>query len=101
MASHRETIAALRLTGAEDRFVAGLYQRRYLWLGFLGGLLGCALAVLVAFGLGAAARLGAALPALRIPEYWPFGLLGIIVFVVLLCVISARIAALTTLRLET
>jgi len=47
MASHRETIAALRLTGAEDRFVAGLYQRRYLWLGFLGGLLGCALAVLV------------------------------------------------------
>ena len=98
MASHYGTISALRLAGAEDRFVAGLYQMRYFWLGLAGGVLGCGIALVAFIAFDVMSRLKAALPSLETPDSWPLIMLGIIAFVVLLSVLSARIAVMTSLR---
>lgn len=98
MSSHRGTISALRLAGAEDRFVAGLYQIRYFWLGLIGGVLGCGVALAAIVGFDAMSKINAALPALETPSSWPMMLLAIIGFVIVIAVLSARIAVMTALR---
>ena len=98
MAAHRGTIEALRLAGAEDRFVAGLYQKRFFWLGALGGLIGSGVALGAFIGLDALASVRAALPMLDAPYYWPLAWGGIILACALVAVLAARLAVMATLR---
>ena len=98
LAAQRATIATLRLAGAEDRFVAGVYQTRYLWLGLAGGIIGCALAALSMLAVDALASVGRALPALAATGQWWLGPLAVIVFVTALCVLAARLTVLRALR---
>jgi cell division transport system permease protein len=98
LAAQRATIATLRLAGAEDRFVAGVYQTRYLWLGLAGGVIGCALAALSMLAVDALASVGRALPALAATGQWWLGPLAVIVFVTALCVLAVRLTVLRALR---
>jgi cell division transport system permease protein len=50
MAANRDIVEVLNLVGADDDFIAGAFQRRFLQLGFEGGLLGAS-AALLAFPL--------------------------------------------------
>lgn len=98
LSAQRANIATLRLAGAEDRYVAGLYQMRYFWLGLWGGLLGCGLAFLAMFGFNALGTVGRALPALALPDYWWIVFLGVVVFVFALSMLAARFTVLGALR---
>lgn len=98
LAAQSATIATLRLAGAEDRYVAGVYQTRYLWLGLAGSLIGCALALLALLAFDAFATVSRALPALAMPEQWWIGMAAVVVFVVALCVLAARVTVLNALR---
>lgn len=98
LSAHHETISALRLAGAEDRFVARLYQIRYFWIGLIGALCGVAFALLALLGFDAISRIGAALPMLEAPDYWPLALILVVVFAAFITVIAARITVLTSLR---
>lgn len=98
MTAHRGTIEALRLAGAEDRFVANLYQTRFFWLGALGGLIGSGIAFGAFLGLDTLASVRAALPMLDAPYYWPLAWAGIVLACGLVAVLAARIAVLTTIR---
>ena len=53
MASNRDIVEVLHLVGAEDRFIAATFQRRFLRLGLEGGAIG-GLAAVVAFHLATA-----------------------------------------------
>lgn len=46
MAGSREVINVLHFVGAEDSYIAGQFQRHFLWLGLRGGLIGGGLAIL-------------------------------------------------------
>ncbi len=98
LSAQKENIATLRLAGAEDRYVARLYQSRYFWLGLLGGFLGCLLAFAAMVGFDAMPTVSRALPALELPTYWWLVFLGVILFVVILCILAARLTVLGTLR---
>lgn len=98
MAAHRSTIEALRLSGAEDRFVANLYQKRFFWLGAIGGLIGSGMAFGAFVGLDTLASVRAALPMLDAPYYWPFAWAGVVLACALIAVVAARLAVLTALR---
>jgi cell division transport system permease protein len=47
MAANRPVIEVLHFVGAQNRFIAGQFQRHFLWLGLKGGLIGGAAAVLL------------------------------------------------------
>jgi cell division transport system permease protein len=47
MAANRPVIEVLHFVGAQDRFIAGQFQRHFLWLGLKGGLIGGAAAILL------------------------------------------------------
>jgi cell division transport system permease protein len=98
LAAQRATIATLRLAGAEDRFVAGVYQTRYLWLGLAGGVIGCAMAGAAMLAVDALASVGRALPALAATGQWWLGPVAVVVFVAVLCVLAARLTVLRALR---
>jgi len=98
LAAQKANIATLRLAGAEDRYVAGLYQSRYFWLGLIGGVIGCLVALGVLVSFDALSTVTRALPALALSGYWWSVFLGVVVFVVLLCVLSARLTVIGTLR---
>jgi cell division transport system permease protein len=51
LAARRDLIGVLHLTGAEDRFIAGLFQARFARMAALAGLLGAAGAAIIAAGL--------------------------------------------------
>lgn len=53
LSARREVVEVLHLSGAHDRYVAGLFQRRFAWLAAQAGLLGA----LAAAAAGAALRL--------------------------------------------
>lgn len=100
MGSQRQVISALRLAGAEDRFVAGIYQRRFFILAGLGAFVG------VAFGAGAvaaftrAAQLQGLAPGLEIPGWWPFAAFGVVAAAAVCAMLAARGAAFAALRRE-
>ena len=96
--AQKSNISTLRLAGAEDRYVAGLYQTRYFWLSLFGGLLGCGLALLALFGFNALGTIDRALPALALPQFWWIGLVAVILFVVLLSMLAARLTVMSALR---
>ncbi len=98
LSAQHANIATLRLAGAEDRFVSGLYQVRYFWLGLCGGLLGCGLALAAMYGFNAMSTVSRALPALQPPSYWWVMFAGIIVFVIMLCMVSAGLTVSGKLR---
>jgi cell division transport system permease protein len=47
MAANRPVIEVLHYVGAQDRFIAGQFQRHFLWLGLKGGLIGGVAAILL------------------------------------------------------
>lgn len=47
MAANRPVIEVLHFIGAQDRFIAGQFQRHFLWLGLKGGVIGGAAAILL------------------------------------------------------
>ncbi len=98
MSAHQGTIGALRMAGAEDRFVAGLYQKRFFWLGAIGGLIGSGLALAAFVGLDTLASVRSALPMLEAPYYWPFVWVGIVVVCGVIALLAARLAVMATLR---
>lgn len=68
MAAQAQVIAVLRLNGATDALVAGLFLRRYAALAFLGGAAGTATALAAAAALRAMGGGGGLTPAL--PLAW-------------------------------
>jgi cell division transport system permease protein len=50
--SNRDTVEVLRLVGAENRFIAGQINRRFLRLGVIAGALGCVMALVSLLALG-------------------------------------------------
>ena len=53
MAGNREILDVLHFVGAEDRFIAGQFQRHFLWLGLRGGCIGggCAMGAFAFSGM--------------------------------------------------
>ncbi len=47
MAANRPVIEVLHFVGAQDRFIAGQFQRHFLWLGLKGGVIGGLAAILL------------------------------------------------------
>ncbi len=47
MAANRPVIEVLHFIGAQDRFIAGQFQRHFLWLGLKGGAIGGAAAIIL------------------------------------------------------
>ena len=47
MAANRPVIEVLHFVGARDGFIAGQFQRHFLWLGLKGGVIGGAAAMLL------------------------------------------------------
>jgi cell division transport system permease protein len=47
MAANRPVIEVLHFVGAQNRFIAGQFQRHFLWLGLKGGAIGGAAAILL------------------------------------------------------
>ena len=52
MAGSREVINVLHFVGAKDAYIAGQFQRHFLWLGLRGGLIGGSLAILTFLTVG-------------------------------------------------
>lgn len=52
LSANHEVVEVLHLIGARDRFIASEVQRHFLHLGFRGGLIGLAIAVLTFMGAG-------------------------------------------------
>ncbi len=51
LATHRDTIETLHVIGAEDKLIAGEFQRRFLRLGLKGGVVGLVLAAVSIFAV--------------------------------------------------
>ena len=47
LAAQRETVEIVHMMGAKDTLIAGAFQRRFLWVGLIGGLYGLGLLVVV------------------------------------------------------
>jgi cell division transport system permease protein len=56
LSNHHPTISILHLMGAEDSLIAGEFQRRFLWQGLQGGLVGVLMAFITIAVLGIFAR---------------------------------------------
>ncbi|MBI1179552.1 MAG: hypothetical protein GC201_03275 [Alphaproteobacteria bacterium] len=94
LASHRETVEIVHLMGAQDGLIAGAFQRRFLWVGVKGALLGL---VALAIGLGAIYLVreqqhGALLPELVPPPRVLASLLVLPVLSGLITMLTARFA---------
>lgn len=105
MASNREIVDVLHLVGAEDRFIAAEFQRRFMRLGFEGGVIGGVAAVIAFQLVGVATRgLSGAEGARQLDMLvgsislgWS-GLLGILVTVALVAAVTAGTSRLTVGR---
>ena len=96
LAARRDVVEVLHLTGAQDSYIAGLFQRRFAWIAAVSGALGAAAAA----GLGALLRLvggGEGLtPAL--PIAWS-DLAAVLPCPLLAAAVAAAAARLTAARL--
>ena len=63
LSARRDVVEVLHLSGAEDRFVAGLFMRRFAVLGAIAGGVGMAAAAIPLFALAAVRGAGAFLPS--------------------------------------
>lgn len=68
LATRRDVVEVLHLSGAEDRFVAGLFQRRFAWLAAVAGGAGALTAALLVTLLRLAGGQSGLTPAL--PVHW-------------------------------
>ena len=68
LAARRDVVEVLHLSGAEDSYIAGLFQLRFARMAVLGGLIGAAAAALVGAGLRLAGGTQGLTPAL--PVAW-------------------------------
>jgi cell division transport system permease protein len=100
LAAHRETVEIVHMMGAQDGMIAGAFQRRFLWVGVKGAIIG-----LIALGLGMAGiwfvnqRLdGGLLPELVPPPQVLASLLILPVVAGVLTMLTARFAVLRALR---
>lgn len=78
--AHRDIVEVLHHIGARNRFIAGEFARRFIWIGFKAGFAGFALAALVLFAFSEAGVLGQGgeyyLPRLSLgASDWPWLLL--------------------------
>jgi cell division transport system permease protein len=98
LAARHEIVEVLHVSGAQDRFIAGLVLRRFAGLAFVAGLIAAVAAALVGAGarlLGGGAGLTPALPVawIDLAAVLPCPLLA-----ALIAALSARGAALSLLR---
>lgn len=101
LAARIEVIDALHLSGAEDRFIAGLFERRFFMLGLKAGASGAFFAALVSLlvGLGdAPANSSFFLPQLAMKPFEIALLVIAPVLAGLTSAVSARLAVATDLR---
>ena len=102
MAGNRDVIEVLHFCGAEDRFIAGQFQRRFLLFGVEGGAIGGALALLAmaiaAWAIGGSAgrpgadQIEALFGRFQLPAT-AYGLvLALVVAVALLTALTSRLA---------
>jgi cell division transport system permease protein len=94
LTAHQETVAIVHLMGAKDNLIAGAFQRRFLWVGIKGALIGLAA---LAIGLGAIylvreQQQGALLPELVPPPRVLASLLVLPVLSGLITMLTARFA---------
>ncbi len=96
--ARRDIVDVLHIAGARDRFIAGLFQRRFWLLGLRAGTVGALLAlasvaVLIALGRSGAERTGL-LPQLSLD----FPDLAVLVITPVIAGLAARLAAGVTVR---
>lgn len=97
---HHEIIELLHQIGAEDAYVARLFQRQALIIGLRGGLPGAAVAAGTLVGLGAAFQSieNFALPRAELTPWSWAAVAAVPVVITLIAVITARLTALRVLR---
>jgi cell division transport system permease protein len=98
--AHKPTIEILHLMGAEDGMIAGEFQKRFLWHGFVGGMAGLILALITVFLIGwLAQRAGQGFVA-SVSLSWQawLALLSLPPFAALLTMLTARVTVLRALR---
>lgn len=101
LAARRDLVQVLHLTGAEDRFIAHLFMRRFAWLAGEAGLMGVGVTALGWLGLkltGGGAGFTPALP-LAWPDLW--ALVPIPLIAAAIGAISASRTAMVIVRSET
>jgi cell division transport system permease protein len=91
--ARRDIVDVLHIAGARDRFIAGLFERRFWLLGLRAGTVGAlvalaSVAVLIAAGRSGAERTGL-LPQLSL-DFWD---LAVLVVTPVIAGLAARIAA--------
>lgn len=99
LATHRDSIETLHLLGAEDRLVAGEFQRRFLLLGLKGGVIGIVAAGLALFAVRhMLAQLGGGLfDAVALDTATFAALLGLPLLAALLAMVTARLTVMRAL----
>jgi len=96
LAARRDVVEVLHLAGAEDSFIAGLFQARFARVAGQAGLLGAAAAAVLGAGLRVAGGGQGLTPAL--PFAWS-DLLAVIPCPLLAALVAAAAAQVTALRL--
>lgn len=91
LAARKDVVEVLHLSGAEDRYIAGLFQLRFARMAVLGGVIGAGVAAALAAGLRLAGGAQGLTPAL--PIAWSD------LAVVLVCPLFAAIVAAVAARL--
>jgi len=105
MAGNRHIIEVLHLVGAEEKYIAGQFQRHFLMLGLKGGVVGGAIAVFVFlfagfwFGVNTATPQSDQVTALFGSfSVGAFGYIGTVIIVVLIALFTALTSRITVLR---
>ena len=100
LAAQRPVVSALRLAGAEDRFIAAVYQKRFFWVGAVGAVIGSALAWIMAQMLDVSDKVSSVLPEVSQTQSWGVSALLVIATSAGLATLAARLSVLATLRRE-
>ena len=93
LATHRESISIMHLMGAEDAMIAREFDRRYLWHGLKGGLIGLFMGLVVLYGtVTLLQKMGQGLLTSLTPE-------GHVLATLLLLPVIAGLVTMTTARI--